>query len=34
MDDTDVLVPHDLELINQAEPAEVISQLHFGRVLV
>ena len=34
MDETDVLVPDDLDLINQAEPAEVIPQLFFSRVLV
>ena len=34
MDEADVLVPDDLDLINQTEPAEVIPQLFFGRVLI
>jgi len=34
VDETDVLVPDDLDLINQAEPAEIIPQLFFSRVLV
>ena len=33
-DEADVLVPDDLDLINQAEPAEIIPQLFFGCVLV
>ena len=34
MDKTDVLVLDDLDLINQAEPAEVIPQLFFSHVLI
>ena len=34
MDETDVLIPHDLDLIDQPEPAEVIPQLLFSRVLI
>jgi len=34
VDETDVFVPDDLDLINQTEPAEVIPQLLFRRVLV
>ena len=34
MDETDVLIPHDLDLIDQPEPTEVIPQLLFSRVLV
>ena len=34
VDETNVLVPDDLDLINQTEPAEVISQLFFGRVFI
>ena len=34
MDETNVLVPNDLYLINQTKPAEVVPQLFLGRVLV
>ena len=34
MDETNVLVPNYLDLINQTKPAEIIPQLLFGRVLI
>ena len=34
VDEADVLIPDDLDLINQTEPAEIISQLFFGRVFI
>ena len=34
VDETNVLVPNDLDLIDQTEPAEIIPQLFFGRVLI
>ena len=34
VDKTDVLVPDDLDLINQTEPTKIIPQLFLGRVLI
>ena len=34
MDKTDVLIPDNLNLINQAEPAEIIPQMFFGHILI
>ena len=34
VDETNVLIPHDLNLVNQTEPAEVIPKLFLRRVLV
>ena len=34
MNKANVLVPNDLDLINQTEPAEIVPQLFFGRVLI
>ena len=34
MDETNVLVPNNLDLINQTEPAEVVPQLFLGGGLI
>ena len=34
VDEADVLVPNNLDLIDQIEPAEIVPQLFFGRVLI
>lgn len=34
VDEANVLIPDDLDLIDQTEPAEIIPQLFFSRVLI
>src|SRR5579872_1393733 len=34
MDETNILVSYDLDLINQAKPAEIVPQLFLGCVLI